>query len=285
MTQEPMRRWRTITGLSVLTLFSAAACGHENDQTAAGAQDEPPPSNTPFVERFEGLDPALWMVADGWTNGDYHASYFDASQVEIGPDGLALTLGPVEGGLKAYATGEIRTVGRYDRGYFEIDMKVPRGSGMVSGFFTYTGAAFDDPHHEIDIEILGKDTRSISLTIFHDGESQGVVLPLGFDAADDFHLYAFEWTDEYVRWFVDGKLVHEENGRGLPIPTEPQVYYLHLWNTDSLTDWLGPLDVSAMPQTMEVRCMAQAPSYDGESLCRESWPEALNTVMPPPPPF
>jgi endo-1,3-1,4-beta-glycanase ExoK len=271
MPRDPKLRWWMIAGLASL-LLGAAACEHETEDSASDAAEgeaEPPPSNTPFVERFRHLDQELWMVADGWSNGDYHASYFDAYQVRTGRDGLTLTLEPVQNRMKAYATGEIRTVGRYDRGYFEIDMKVPRGSGMVSGFFTYTGAAFGDPHDEIDIEILGRDTTSISLTIFKDGESQGVVLPLGFDAADDFHLYAFEWTDDYVRWYVDGELVHEETGQGVPVPVEPQVYYLHLWNSDTLTDWLGPLDASATPQTLHARCMAQAPAYEGRPLCRE----------------
>ncbi len=268
MKADPMPRWWMIAGALSLAL-TAEACGNQDAGAQAGMEDEPAPLNTPFVERFGGLDEDLWMVADGWSNGDYHDSYFDADQLEFGPDGLSLTLEPVEDGLKAYATGEIRTIGRYDGGYFEVDMKVPRGSGMVTGFFTYTGAAFDDPHDEIDIEILGKDTTSISLTIFKDGNSHGAVLPLGFDAADDFHLYAFEWTDEYVRWFIDGVQVYEDTGDAVPIPVEAQVYYLHMWNSSTLTDWLGPVDVGAMPQTLEVRCMAQSAAYENRSLCRD----------------
>jgi endo-1,3-1,4-beta-glycanase ExoK len=283
MTTERTQHWRTAAGLAALLL--GAACEHETESDGAATAENgewPPAGNVAFVDHFETLNEELWMVADGWTNGDYHDTYFDERQVETGPEGLKLTLAPVEGEMKPYATGEIRTIGRYDRGYFEIDMKVPRGSGMVSGFFTYTGSAFGDPHHEIDIEILGRDTTSISLTIFYDGESHGVVLPLGFDAADDFHVYAFDWTDEHVRWYVDGSLVHEETGEDFPLPVAPQIYYLHLWNSSTLTDWLGPIDAAATPQTMEVRCMAQAPSYEGASLCRGPWREAENTLEPPP---
>ena len=27
---------------------------------------------------------------------------------------------------------------------------------------------------------------------------------MGFDASDDFHVYGFEWTPQYMRYYVDG---------------------------------------------------------------------------------
>src|SRR5690606_9833299 len=94
---------------------------------------------------------------------------------------------------------------------------------------------------EIDIEILGRDTRSVQLTYFRRGEQHVTTLPLPFDAADGFHTYGFEWTREAIRWYVDGRLIHEETGANGPLPQRPQRLYLHLWNTETLTEWLGPI--------------------------------------------
>jgi endo-1,3-1,4-beta-glycanase ExoK len=271
--------------LAALAFAGVAACEaglrEETDAVAeadvdtaveAAEQEGRPSSNLAFVERFEAdLDDAVWIVSDGWTNGDWMDTAFRRSQTQVGPDGLTITLAPADDPGEVgqpYVTGEIRTLGRYDGGYFEIDMQVPRGAGLVTGFFTYTGAAFGDPHDEIDIEILGKDTTEGMFTIFTNDVAKTTYVPLGFDAAERFHLYAFEWTADYIRWYVDGRLVHEETGDELPLPTTPQIFYLNLWNSSSLTDWLGELDVGAIPQTLHVACMAAAERYEGEPLCR-----------------
>ncbi len=260
----------------LLALAAPAACGQ-----ATGAQTASPPAASArgvearpagerdFIERFERLDDALWLVSDGWSNGDWMANDFRRDQVATGPDGLTITLAAARGGEKAYSSGEIRTTGRYRHGYFEIDMRAPAGAGLVSGFFTYTGAFFGDPHDEIDIEILGRNTREVTFTIFADDVQTSTVKPLGFDAADDFHLYAFEWTAEYVRWYVDGELEHEERAEDAPLPVTPQIYYLDLWSSETLTDWVGRIDPPGAPWTMHVACVAYAERYDGRTLCRE----------------
>lgn len=253
--------------LSFAVGLIAASCGHEPD--AASGAESGAPIDRSFVDRFRTVDQSFWVVANGWTNGDWMDAVFLADQLDWGRDGLEISLEPVGRQIQPYATGELQSHLFFEGGYFEIDMKVPRGSGMVSGFFTYTGPFFDAPHDEIDIEILGKDTTVIEVTIFNDGVSHGVDLPLGFDAADDFHVYGIEWLPGSIRWFVDGVQIHEETGADFPLPTEPQKLYLHLWNSSSLTDWLGPLDAEGMPKVLAARCVAHAPRYEGRSLCRD----------------
>jgi beta-glucanase (GH16 family) len=265
-----------VTSHRLIAAFAlvAAACEANTDAaTVTDAVERPPALNTAFVERFQTpLDPAVWVVADGWTNGDWMDTAFDSEQTQTGAEGLTITLeraGDPDAVGKPYVTGELQTRARYDRGYFEIDMQVPRGDGLVSGFFTYTGPPFGDPHDEIDIEILGKDTTEAMLTVFADGLEKNTYVPLGFDAAEGFHLYAFEWTPEHIRWYADGRLLHEETADDHPLPTTPQIYFLHLWNSSTLSDWLGRLDESAVPQTLRVACMAAAERYEGEPLCRD----------------
>lgn len=233
--------------------------------TAATAQTRAPA----FTETFEQIDETRWRVADGWTNGEWTANDWRRSQIRLLPEGVEVTLARTRGGDKRFSSGELQSETEYRYGYFETRMRVPRGSGLVTGFFTYTRPASERTWDEIDIEILGRDTRSIQFTYFHRGERQVTTVPLGFDAADDFHTYGFEWTPRAIRWYVDGRLVHEETGTRGPLPQSPQRLYLHLWNTETLTDWLGPILPWEGPWRLTVSCIAYTPSYTGARLCAD----------------
>ena len=155
----------------------------------------------------------------------------------------------------------------YRYGYFETRMQVPRGSGLVTGFFTYARPGGENSWDEIDIEILGRDTRAIQFTYFRQGDRHIETRPLGFDAAEGPHTYAFEWTPRAIRWYVDGRMVHEETGSNGPLPQGTQRLYLHMWNTETLNDWLGPILPWEGPWRLNVSCIAYAPTYAGRSLC------------------
>ena len=65
-------------------------------------------------------------------------------------------------------SGEYRSTKFYGPGNkFEARFKAARGSGVINGFFTFAW----DPHHEIDIEILGNDTTKIQVNVYKDGNS------------------------------------------------------------------------------------------------------------------
>src|SRR3546814_20829287 len=65
------------------------------------------------------------------------------------------------------------------------------------------------------------------------------MIDLGFDASADFHTYAFEWRLNSIRWFVDGRQVHEETGARGTLPSHPGKIFLHAWAGKDLAGWLG----------------------------------------------
>ena len=221
------------------------------------------------VERFERLDRTRWFVADGWTNGDYQNSVWLASQVRVDDDGLALVYEPVDHPIRDHATGEVQERAIYQYGYFEARMQAARGSGLINGFFLYDRNDETGERAEIDVEILGRDTRSVQFTHFIDRSSKPTTVPLPFDAAEGEHIYAFEWEPDAIRWYVDGELMHEERGVELRIPEMPQGIYAHLWGTDTLVDWAGAFEDSDEPRAMRISCFATAPEYPGEPLCAD----------------
>ena len=143
-------------------------------------------------------------------------------------------------------------------------MQAASGSGMDTGFFTYTGSP---SWNEIDVEVLGKNTRSVSLT-YHNGAKQvGVALNLAFDAAAAPHHYAFDWEPTYIRWYIDNKPVLTQTGSQLPLPREPQKLYFDMWGSNSFASWLGLFQWPGHPITSDVQCIAYSPQYLGKMLC------------------
>jgi len=236
---------------------------------SAPAHAQQQPSGPSFIDNFAILDEVRWRIADGWSNGEWTANDWRRSQIRRTPQGLEFTLARSRGGDKPYSSGEIQSDDVFRYGYFEARMQVPRGSGLVSGFFTYTRPGGENTWDEIDIEILGRNTRAIQMTYFRRGQRHIVTRPLPFDAAAGMHTYAFEWMPGHIRWYVDGRLFHEERGANGPLPQATQRLYLHLWNTQTLTDWLGPIRPSEAPWRLNLACIARAAQYPGRMLCDE----------------
>jgi endo-1,3-1,4-beta-glycanase ExoK len=227
-----------------------------------------PQQGEAFVERFDrdAIDDR-WVVADGWSNGSWMANDWRRSSLGIKPNLLTLNLekGP-EGSDYELASGELQTHARHRYGYFEIRMKVPRGSGLVTGFFTYAGRSGGQRPNEIDIEILGRNTRVVELTIHENNRPTSKKVTLPFDAADGFHTYGFDWQPGHVRWYADGQLIHSETGGAAQRLVRPQQLFLNLWSSKELHAWVGRLDTNRAPWKLEVACMAYAPTYAG-ALC------------------
>nr|WP_275407249.1 family 16 glycosylhydrolase [Cellulomonas chitinilytica] len=52
------------------------------------------------------------------------------------------------------------------------------------------------------------------------------------------------WNGGTINWFVDGALVHQENGSRGPLPTHPQRIMMNLWPGTGVDGWLGPFTYS-----------------------------------------
>jgi endo-1,3-1,4-beta-glycanase ExoK len=236
---------------------------------APSAKPEKVPTGKAFAERFtDGLIPARWFVSDGWSNGSWTANDWRASAVETTPDGLSLRLGPSGSGSNyLLAGGEIRTVESFLYGYFEARIKVPRDPGIVTGLFTYAERAGSVRPNEIDIEVLGRAPRVAELTIHENGRATTQKVTLPFDASAGFHTFGFDWQPRHVRWYADGNLIHEETGVAARNLVRPQQLLISLWASQTLSAWVGPLDVEEGPWRLEIACVAYAPVYNGP-ICR-----------------
>lgn len=217
-----------------------------------------------FVETFDGSVDERWSVSDGWSNGDWMSNDWRRSSVETAPGLLSLILKPgPDGSTYKLASGELQSHDRHRYGYFEVRMKVPRAPGLVTGFFSYAGRDGRTKPNEIDIEILGRNTRVAELTIHENGQATSKKLTLPFDSADGLHTYGFDWQPGHVRWYVDGQMVHAVTGGAARRLVRPQQVILNLWASEKMHAWVGKLDLAKAPWRLDVSCMAYAPTYAG----------------------
>lgn len=153
---------------------------------------------------------------------------------------------------KKYKGAEIRTNESFLYGKFEVKMKSCEASGMLVSFFTfYDNPDFAKNWNEIDIEILGRYKNEVQFNAIVPGsggsrESHEHRHVLNFNPHDDFHIYAFEWTPDYIAWLVDGKEVYRQTDKHIKKMNRPQKIMMNIW-PPQLWDWTGPWKESKLP--------------------------------------
>lgn len=242
---------------------------------AGAPQERAPEGQGSFFEPFDRLDTARWYVSDGWTNGDYQGCAWSRENVSITKGVLQMRLGRAKDPLRAYRCAEIKTNAPFGYGTYEARMRTAGGAGLNTALFTYSGYPLSKIHDEIDFEFLGKNTGQVQLNYFTNGAGNHASVPdLGFDATAGFNDYAFIWSPNRIRWYVNGKLVREEGRAGLPVT--PGSFFLSLWNgTNKVDDWLGPFDATRTPVAAEVDWAAFTKA--GER-CR--FPQSITCKLP-----
>ncbi len=212
---------------------------------------------------------ANWWLSDRGSNGWWAENDWRADHVRGSEDGIELVLerSRIEGAAPM-SSGEIIHGETFQYGYFETRMRAARGEGIVTGFFTFArDGASQKTWNEIDVEILGRSTDRVELTVHAEGRKTHKTVELGFDAADGFHTYGFEWAPDAVRWYIDGVMVHEATGPVVERLRREQKLHVSLTGTRGLEAWAGRLDLDGGPYVMNVACVAYAPSYEGDELC------------------
>ncbi len=153
---------------------------------------------------------------------------------------------------KEFKGAEYRTKESFLYGRFEVSMKAAHREGMLSSFFTYFTGSEDDPWfsfkwNEIDLEIMGRYDDNVQFNTITPGQVNHVGhLPVKFSPHLDFHTYAFEWTPDYVAWFVDGVEVLRQTGSHIQTLSRPQKIMMNVWNPQ-FENWAGVFNPATLP--------------------------------------
>jgi endo-1,3-1,4-beta-glycanase ExoK len=176
------------------------------------------------------------------------SSRFDVKQIMVGVT-MLMVLNPLFS-QKTYKGAEVYSKNAVLYGKFEMSMKMVKGSGMLSTFFTYKNS--NGFWEEIDIEILGKNNANELSSNIITGPSTNTVnhqksLYPGYTLADTFHTYTLEWTPEYVAWFIDSVELRRDTSKVVDELTSPETYRFNTW-ISCAPGWVGPIDRSGLPQ-------------------------------------
>lgn len=145
-----------------------------------------------------------------------------------------------------YRGAELRTVEPLLYGKFEVRYKPAQGEGLVSSFFTYNVDHPNTPWNEIDIELLGRFPNVVDMNVITNTSH----LRTHFTTLDthiDFHEYGFEWTPEYVAWFINGEEVYRQTDDHIADLVYPSKLMMNIWNP-IYDDWVGIWDDRVLPR-------------------------------------
>lgn len=150
-----------------------------------------------------------------------------------------------------YKGAEYRTKDAFTYGRFEVRMKAAHRDGMLSSFFTYFDGTPSDPWaaykwNEIDLEIMGRYDDNIQFNTITPEGNHVSHYPMSASPVLDYHTYAFEWTPDYVAWFVDGVEVLRQTGDHIATLTRPQKIMMNVWNPLN-ENWAGVFNPLALP--------------------------------------
>ena len=188
-----------------------------------------------WSDEFEGQagqlpDSTKWQFDIGTDWGNEQLEYDTNRPENVSLDGsgnLAITAIEESYAGRDYTSGRINTWGFFEqeRGRFEARIKLPVGQGIWPAFWLL-GGNFEDVGWpdcgEIDIlEYRGQQPSIVHGSLHGPGYSGGsavtgsYTLPSG-GFNDDFHVFAIEWDESSITWYVDDVAYQTIESNDLP---------------------------------------------------------------------
>lgn len=148
---------------------------------------------------------------------------------------------------KQYKGAELRTHETFTYGRFEVSYIPAKREGVVSSFFTYHEISNVNNWNEIDFEFIGRYENQIQCNVISPGQrNHEASIPLEFNPYAEFHTYAFEWTPDYIAWFVDGIEIYRQTEDHIAQINRAQKIMMNIWPPNYI-DWVGKIDSKNLP--------------------------------------
>jgi serine/threonine-protein kinase len=213
-------------------------------------------------------DPAKWVYdlgGNGWGNQELevYTDSRDNSYLDGKGHLVIQTLQPTPG---KFTSARLKTQGKFafEYGRVEARIRIPYGQGIWPAFWM-VGADIQDKGWpacgEIDImENIGREPDTVHGTVHGPGYSGDHAIGKPFQLAagrfaDDYHIYAVDWTPARIDFLVDGQTYHTVTPASLPAGAK-WVYghpFFLVLNVAVGGSWPhNPDQTSVFPQTMLV---------------------------------
>lgn len=219
-----------------------------------------------WADEFDGngpLDNASWSYntgrgENGWGNGEAQ-HYTDRSEnVRIEDGILKITAKREDFSGAQYTSARILTEKKFEFTYGRVEAraKLPFGGGTWPAIWML-GADYETNTWpgcgEIDImEHVGNQQNQIFSSLHFPGNFGGDAVTRTIEVpsvSDEFHIYAVEWSEDFIRFEVDGEVYHTfANNPSLPFNSD---FFLIL-NVAMGGNFGGAIDPAFVESTMEV---------------------------------
>jgi len=198
-------------------------------------------------DEFDGdkLNAADW----DYRTGVRFWSLQQAENVSVAGGRLRIALKKEKAGESEYTSGGVISKRAFKFGYYEARIKMPRGKGWHTAFWTKQSS--EDRNQILDIgenDSVNHHAYTTNVLWFSPAsQSQGIRAIQTPDLSADFHLWGCEFTAATVTFYFDGKVVDRRDITALPLGEQ------NIW----LTSIAGPqgntdkVDDSALPAYAE----------------------------------
>jgi beta-glucanase (GH16 family) len=257
-TCEPLR---SVQASFTLLLMCACFASTVRAEPPSGTEWQPIPELT---DEFEGdaLDANKWHDHNpGWKGRK--PGLFLKRNVTVKDGKLRLTaraedVEDAPDGYHSFTTAAVKSKALVRYGYFEIKCR-PMDSIASSAFWFY----YNTPQEwtEIDVFEIGgaapehEHVYHMNAHVFHSPTYQGTVKkhlsfpgkwPAPYRLADEEHVYALQWDENMLRWYVDGHVVRELDNTHWHQP-------LHLnFDSETMPNWFGLPKKENLPATFSI---------------------------------
>ena len=182
----------------------------------------------------------------------------------------------------AVQSAELYRTQAYFYGRFEARVRYAPGEGVVSSFFLWKdGSSTTTSWNELDYEKVTSTCRLTTNIWTGKGTQSSQTNTTTFDVCADYHTYAFEWTPDYIAWFIDGTQIRRVTGASVTEYTQNasqgmQIHF-NVWAGDA--SFGGTLNPSTLPVRQYISWV-QYSSYANGAF-QMQWREEFNGSTTP----
>ena len=177
----------------------------------------------------------------------------------------------------AVQSAELYRTQAYFYGRFEARVRYAPGEGVVSSFFLWKdGSSSTTSWNELDYEKVNATCRLTTNIWTGKGTQSSQTNTTTFDVCADYHTYAFEWTPDYIAWFIDGTQIRRVTGASVTEYTQNasqgMAIHFNVWAGDA--SFGGALNPSTLPVRQYISWV-QYSSYANGAF-QMQWREEFN---------
>ena len=224
------QKLRLIVFAIIILPFTLISCSKKDNTTPNNPNPKPvkpvdttkkPTYSLVWSDEFDGtaVDTSKWVFetgGGGWGNNELE--YYQAANATVSNGNLMITAKKENVGGEQYTSARMTTLGKEAPTYGRIEarIKVPMGPGFWPAFWmlgsniqTVSWPACG----EMDIMEHINDTGTIYGTMHWavNGQHSQYGSTINVPTVVDYHVYAIEWDQNEIRWYVDDALYQTGN--------------------------------------------------------------------------